>query len=410
MPQYPRYMHDLILQSLQNYPVTILTGPRQTGKSTEVYSFTQQGFSYVSLDDIDFRTAALADPKFFLELHQPPLIIDEVQYAPALMEVIEAKVNRKRLEEGSANGMYILTGSQTYELMKGVSQSLAGRANILHMQPLSSRELSFSQEKEPFIPSRAMLSRPFQNRGISDLFEQIVRGCFPELHRNPGLDPQTFYRNYVGTYLNRDLKDLIHIQDSVAFSNFLEHLATLTSQQINYSTIANHVGVSVPTIKSWISVLQLSGLIWLLEPYAETKLSKRIVKSPKLYFTDTGLAAWLAKVYSAEHLAISSLAGAFMETWTVNEIRKSYLNAGYDFPAFYYRDSNQNEIDLILTLNRTLYRIEIKKGISFNMKAVRAFHQLDGSELDKGVGLILCNTDRNYFLDSNTYVINIECI
>ena len=407
---YKRTISHQISDLITKYPVIILTGARQVGKSTEVFKFTKShGFHYVSLDNISERQLALQDPVFFIQQHGTPLIIDEVQYAPILMEVIESLVNKKRLEEGNANGMFILTGSQNFSLMKGVTQSLAGRATILNMMPLSYSEIMCKNEN-PFIPSFESLKKPLTPLTVNELFKLIVRGFYPELYNNPNLESHVFYSNYINTYIDRDISEIINIKDKMNFHNFLQYIASMTSQQINYADIAKNLGIDSRTVKSWLSILQTSHIIYLLQPYSEYKLSKRITKSPKIYFCDTGLAAHLARIYNPEHLMVSNLAGAFMENYVMNEIMKSYTNNNKPFNAFYYRDNNQNEIDLIIQNNFTLHLIEIKKGSMFTLKHTKGFKQLENSQYETGTSCIICNTEDNYALTNNIYVLNVTTI
>lgn len=407
---YKRTIFNRIKNSLKHYPVVIITGPRQVGKSTEAFKLTKElGFHYVSLDKISNRKQALEDPEFFIQQNGIPLIIDEIQYAPILMEVIESIVNKKRLEEDNANGMFVLTGSQTFSMMKGVTQSLAGRASILKMMPLSYSEI-VEKEENPFLPCIEMLNKEFRPINVNELYKLIVRGFYPELYKDKESDTFEYYENYVNTYIDRDVSELINIKDKLLFHNFLQHIATLTSQQVNYLDIARNVGIDSKTVKSWISILEASGIIYLLQPYSEYKLSKRIVKSPKLYFCDTGLAAHLARVDNPEYLIISNLAGSFMETYVMNEIKKSYENNGLKFDGYYYRDNHQNEIDLVMIENLTIHCIEIKKGSMFDKKHVKSFQQLEHSQYKMGVSCIVCNTENNYAINRNVFVFSVSCI
>lgn len=401
-----------IERALITYPVIVITGARQVGKSTEVYKFTKShGFHYVSLDDINERQLAENDPKYFIEKHGYPLIIDEVQYAPVLMEVIEEIVNKKRLDEVNPTGLFILTGSQTFQLMKGITQSMAGRAAILTMEPLSFNEINGYKEN-PFLPSNDCYAAMNDKAELSidDLFKRIIKGTYPEIYSNPNMTSDLFYSRYISTYLDRDINDLINVQNKHAFHNFMQILASLTSQQLNVSSISKTIGVAVNTINHWLSILETSGLIYFLQPYNDISIMKWISKSPKVYFADTGLAAYLAKINDSKTLEASAFAGGFMETYVMNEIRKSYLNNGLPFNGTYYRDSNQNEIDLILLENAELHLIEIKKGINFNMSSVKAFKQLTGSMYSIGKSCVICNTNKNYSLDRNIEVISINCI
>ena len=405
-----RTMNQKIRECLKIYPVTVITGARQTGKSTEVYKFVQDArFKYVSLDNIDERKLAQKDPRYFIERHGYPLIIDEVQYAPILMEIIEEIVNRKRLKNENVNGLFILTGSQSFRLMKGVTQSMAGRAAILYMEPLSMNEI-YEREEKPFIPNSNMINNADKTLTVSKVFQQIIKGFYPEIYNNSNMTSEMFYSRYVATYIERDVDELLEIKNKSKFHNFMQILASLTGQQLNVSTISRAIGISVPTVNEWLSVLEASGIIYFLKSYNDVSITKRIVKAPKIYFADTGLASYLARINDAATLEVSVFAGAFMETFIMNEIRKSYLNNGKDFNGMYYRDNNQNEIDLVLLENAQLHLIEMKKGMHFELNDVKAFKQLDKSIYKTGFSCILCNTKDNYALSDNVHVLSISCI
>lgn len=405
-----RTIRKYIIDSLELYPVIVITGARQVGKSTIAASMIEEfGFHYVSLDDIDNRRMAIEDPKLFIQYHGYPLIIDEIQYAPILLEVIETICNEARLKNEKSTGLFILTGSQQFQMMKGVTQSLAGRATIINMTPLSANEIRGTVEK-PFEVNKDTLMKKFIYSDIKTLFKQIHRGYFPELYNRPQHSTEKYYSDYVNTYIDRDVSEIIHVKDKLKFHNFMQILASITSQQINYSSLSKEVEVSAVTIKEWISILQASGLIFLLQPYNETSIKKRVIKAPKVYFTDTGLACYLAKIKDPETLLASHFAGAFMETFVVNEIRKSYFNNNLDFDAYYYRDSDQNEIDLILLSNAQLTLIEIKKGVSFHLSDVSAFKQLEKSQYQIKESCILCNTEKNYPLKDDIYVMSVHVI
>lgn len=405
-----RTINAKIEEALKTYPVIVITGARQIGKSTEVYRFVEKGFRYVSLDNIDERNLAQSDPKYFIERHGYPLIIDEVQYAPILMEVIEEIVNRKRLDQKNDKGLFILTGSQTFQSMKNVSQSMTGRAAILYMEPLSMKEI-YDETEVPFIPNESLIKQDMNHSlSVKGLYQQIIKGFYPELYSNPNLTSEMFYARYVATYIDRDINELLKVRNKSKFHNFMQILASLTAQQLNASTISRAIGVSVATINEWLSVLEASGIIYFLQSYQDVSITKRVTKAPKVYFADTGLAAYLARITDAATLEASVFAGAFMETYVMNEIRKSYLNNGRKFNGMYYRDSNQNEIDLVLLENAQLHLIEIKKGISFQLNSVKAFEQLEKSMYPIGYSCILCNTKENYALNEKIYVLSISYI
>ena len=288
----------------------------------------------------------------FLQIHKWPLVIDEIQYAPGLFDVIEFIVNKKKLEDGSNNGMFIITCSQAYELMRGVSESMAGRVAIIRMSPLSTREIfGFDELEYSFDPIHLSQRSKEFSINTNELFSLIVKGMYPEIHANPNISHEMFYSNYVSTYIDRDVSNLLNVKDKLKFTNFMEILASLTGEQLVYDSIAKAVGVKIDTIKSWISVLQAGEIIYLLEPYNELSIVKRIVKRPKIYFADTGLACYLTGLNDPKVLKNSIFKGRFVETYIVNELRKSYLNNGIRPNFYYYRDNNQNEIDLVILRN-----------------------------------------------------------
>ena len=407
-----RTIQKQIETSIKTKPVTLITGARQVGKSTLCYEMKKEfGFNYVSLDDRFERAQAINDPELFLKLHPCPLIIDEVQYAPQLFDSVESVVNKKKLETGSNNGMFILTGSQAYELMNGVTESMAGRVSIIKMSTLSASEI-FGQEELKFEINPTKNNKRISNYKINldELYKLIVRGMYPELYDKPEISSDSFYANYVATYIERDVSQLINVKDKMKFQNFLEILASLTGQELVYDTIAKAIGVKVDTVQSWISVLAAGEIIYLLQPYNELSIVKRIVKRPKLYFYDTGLACYLARLNNEEVLKKSIFAGRFVETYIVNEIKKSYRNNGIRDNFYYYRDNNQNEIDLIILDNGELHFVECKSGVSYSKKDVKAFKQLENSEYIKGSSCILCNTETVYSIDEDVYVLPISAI
>lgn len=385
-------------------PVTLITGARQVGKSTIAQLFIDRGFSYVSLDNARERDFATRDPELFLQTHKWPLIIDEVQRAPGLFDAIEAVVNEEKRTNPRNYGMYILTGSQTYRLMNNVSQSMAGRVSIVHMSPLSRNEIVNRNEPVFDLHVESINDRAKANPlSIDSLYSSIVKGFYPELYSNELLTSEMFYSDYVETYVERDVSEIINIKDKFAFRRFMELLASLTGQELIYDKIANAVGVDIKTIQSWVSLLLAGDIVYLLEPYHETSIKKRIVKRPKLYFTDTGLAAYLARVASPEILRASFLNGPFVETYIINEIRKSYLNNGERPNLYYYRDEKQNEIDLLIMEEGKLHRVECKAGVSYKKTDVKSFSCVEGTSYALGTSGIVCNTDIVYPLDKDVY-------
>ena len=345
-----RTIKDLVLKAIKTKPVVLITGARQVGKSTLCGEIKKDcRYDYVSLDNLRERETAIKDPELFLSLHKAPLIIDEVQYAPKLLDVIESIVNKVKFEGGDNKGMYILTGSQIYSLMENVSESLAGRVTIVEMSPFSLREIRGLQEIPFVIDPSINQARSVDNKiDVNELYGQIVKGFYPELYDNDELDVETFYSDYVRTYIERDVSQIINLNDKLKFQRFMEVLASLTGEEFVANNLAKSIGVSLPTIESWLSVLMAGNIVYLLEPYNENSTLKRVVKRPKLYFLDTGLAAYLAKLNNAEVLKNSIFSGRFVETFISNEIIKSYKNNNKKINFYYYRDADQKEIDLVM--------------------------------------------------------------
>lgn len=406
-----RTIKKQILNSIKYKPVTLITGARQVGKSTLCYEISKElNFNYVSLDDIKERQLAISDPIMFLQLHQWPLIIDEVQYAPKLFDVIESIVNKQKLTNGNNQGMYVLAGSQSFELMKNVTESLAGRVGIIKMQTLSSREIFGVNDSKILFDINDINSRSKDyDLNINKLLNLITKGFYPELYDSE-IDKNFFYSNYVKTYIERDVSEIINIKDKLKFQNFLELLASLTGKELVYDNIAKIIGVKSDTIKAWVSVLVSSDIIYLLQPYNEISIAKRIVKRPKIYFCDTGLACFLVGLNEPEVLRKSYFLGSFVETYIINEFRKSLLNNGIYDSMYYYRDTNQNEIDLIILENGQLHLIECKTGVEFNKTDIKSFKNLNKTKYQIGESYIICNTETIYKIDSNVFVIPITSI
>lgn len=406
-----RTIKDVVHNSINSYPITLITGARQIGKSTLCYELAKQyNYNYVSLDDIDNRSEALTDPKFFLSKHKAPLIIDEVQYAPILFNCLESIVNKKRLETGEANGMYILTGSQKFKLMQNVTESMAGRVGVINMSTLSYNE-TIGRNEIPFsVDLDKLFDRVEPKITIDRLFELITKGFYPELYRNNNLNVNTFYSNCVATYVDRDVSELVNVKNKLLFHKLMQLLASLTGEELVYDNLAKLVGVDKKTIVNWISVLEASNIIYLLQPYYELSLTKRVVKRPKIYFKDTGLACYLAKLGDPKSLAVSHFAGHFVETYVINEIIKSYENTESYAEFYYYRDNDQNEVDLIIQSNGELTLIEIKSGMNFNNSSIKGFKALEGSKYKINKSCIICLSTDIYKINDNVYALPISVI
>ena len=368
-----RAAEESVLKISETFPVLLVTGPRQAGKTTLLSKLADESRTYVSLDDPDIRRMARSDPALFMQRFTPPLLIDEIQYAPQILPYIKMSVDKS----GNMGGFW-LTGSQAFHMMKNVGESLAGRVGIVNLLGLSKSEID-GLPSEPFTTSPERLMRRMKQTkkaGINEIYELIFRGAFPALHRvNPPELPE-FYRSYINTYLQRDIKDLSQVADETAFYNFMIIAAARTARPVIYEDMAKDAGISQPTAKKWLSVLVSSGLAALVQPYHNNAL-KRAVKMPLLHFLDTGLCAYLLKWGSPETLEHGAMSGAFFESWVFSEIYKSYINAGKEAPVYYYRDREKREIDLLLYGNGTLYPVEIKKSASPGTKAVKTFTTLN---------------------------------
>ena len=355
---YKRAIEATLYSISDTFPVLVLTGPRQVGKTTLLQSMAEPGRKYVALDNPTDRALAKSEPELFLQRYSPPVIIDEVQYAPELLSYIKI-----RADTGKKNGDYWLTGSQTFHLMKNVTESLAGRAGVVRMLGLSNSEIDATGFGPFCVDPQALIERMETAKfmSLSDVFERIYKGSFPRLYENPDVDRRIFYESYLETYIRRDVKDLTQVANELSFLNFIGVVAARTATNVNYDTLANETGISAPTAKQWLSILVSSGLVALIPPYSNNAL-KRTIKAPRMYFLDTGLCSYVTRINSPEFLERSAMDGAFFETWVVSEIFKSYLNNGERPPLYFYRDQNKKEIDLIIHQNNTVNPIEIKKS------------------------------------------------
>ncbi len=380
-----RALEDVVTKASASFPVVLITGPRQVGKTTLLQKLAKDDRTYVSLDSPLIRELAKTDPELFLQRYRPPVLIDEIQYAPELLPYIKILVDTHRNK-----GSFWLTGSQMFHMMKNVSESLAGRVAVIPMQGLSNSEIH-GMENTPYITDPAVLEERYKispRQDVTDIFERIITGSMPVAHAEE-FDRELYYSSYVNTYLQRDIKDLTQVGDELAFLRFITACAARTGRMLSYADLAKDVGISPPTAKQWLSILVSSGVVTLLEPYFNNSL-QRIIKAPNLYFLDTGLCSYLTRWNSAETLEVSAMAGQFFETYVVGEVIKSYLNAGLRPPLFYYRDTDKREIDLIVEQNNTLYPVEIKKSANPGRDAVRHFSLLEKSGKPIGPGAVIC--------------------
>ena len=414
-----RNITDVLQKRAKNSRCLLLTGPRQVGKST-LLKKNYPNVKYYTFDDQILLSSAVEDPKLFVKNLPKPSILDEVQHAKELFPYIKIECDKDELYEN-----YYLTGSQPMKLMAKAQESLAGRVSILELQGLSMREIKGVSFNKHFVPTEEYISdREKDLKPYDNIWQIIHRGSYPELYvtEREWID---FYSSYVKTYLERDVKDEIEIKDEIAFTKFLVAVAARTGQLLNYKNIADEVGVSQATIKNWISVLDKTGIVYILEPYYSSHLT-RAIKTPKIYFRDTGLACYLTRWNSYEALENSAVAGNMFETFVINEIIKSFINEGmeYNFSVFYYRGKDkkrfkedgeviegENEIDLIIEENGMLYPIEIKKSARPTKNMASAFDVLD-KDIDKhrGLGAIVCLYDDKLYLKEDLVVLPIEYV
>lgn len=399
-------MEKVISELTKEYSCILITGPRQVGKST-MLEHIDSARNKVTLDDLQERNLAKNDPEMFLKLHKTPILIDEVQYAPELFSYIKIAI-----DNGAEPGSFWLTGSQSYKLMSLAQESLAGRIAILNLTTLSQHELYSNGELLPFTLSLDELKQREQlceKADVGSIFERIWQGGLPGLASGKYTNRDIYYSSYLQTYLSRDVKEEMPIKDDSKFIDFIRAVACRVGQELNVHSIATDVEVSDDTAKRWLGMLEKSEVIFYLHPYSNNLL-KRVVKTPKLYFFDTGLVCYLTKYSNAEILQNSSINGAILENYIVAEIRKSYLNSGKEIYMYYYRDKDQAEIDLILEYDGELHPIEIKKSSNPNSAMVKNFEILSKSSLPVGLGAIVCMKDSITALDSKTLIIPVWCL
>ena len=380
-----------LLSLMGQFKVVLVTGARQVGKTTMLQHVLPEDFRYVTLDDPRAGVLAREDPVLFFDANRLPVAVDEVQRVPELFQQVKFLV-----DQSPEVGRVVLTGSQTFQLMQGVSESLAGRVAILEMTGMSLRELTGCGGRGPYVPSEAGDDGRCESPEGLDLWATIHRGSMPRL-MDPSVSWDAFYTGYVRTYLERDVRDLITVKDEASFYHFLVACAARTGRLVNHSALARDAGVDTKTAQSWLSVLQASGVVRLLRPFW-SNATKRLTKTPKLYFTDTGLACHLLGWSSPETLRRGAMAGHVFETFVVGEVVKSYLNAGGDARNMhFYRDARQREIDLIIQEGRVLHPVEIKTSATVTREAVAGFSVLaDVGDYDVGAGAVICQTREPY--------------
>lgn len=418
------YIHRTIEYKLEemygNFPAILITGARQSGKSTVLQYIANQKkeqIKEVSLDDLNERTMAIEDPETFLRTHGVPLIIDEFQYAPNLLSYMKLKIDEARKNEMFGDGkkvgtLYFLTGSQVFETMENITESLAGRVGIIDLYPLSTREIYKSKE-DIFIPNidKIKAKEPLKYEYMDSVFDRIFKGSYPELYKNTEINIETYFSSYLRTYIERDVRKIINIQDEPKFLKFISTLAARTGQEFNASDIAKDVGIDSETVSKWTGVLSNTYIIFFLQPHMNNNVG-RIIKRPKIYFMDTGLACYLTGYVSSDTLQKSAYSGQIFETYVISEIVKSYTNNQRDPKKhlYYYRDNNGKEIDLLIIDENNIYPVEIKKGSNPDKDSVKNFNIVERFEMNSPNGCVICLTKDIHAIDEKNYMIPIEYI
>lgn len=409
MDYISRHMESKIMELSKSYSAILLTGPRQAGKTTMLRSLAVKeniGREYVSLDDLNTRDMARNDPAMFLQLYKPPVLIDEIQYAPELFTYIKIHI-----DEHQEPGAFWLTGSQIFRLMQGVQESLAGRVALLHMSPLSQREIigapcvPFSTDFDKLMNE----SKSIRPVTTPDMYKRIWTGSMPGIVSGQYTDRNVYYSSYLSTYIERDVRDISGSVDALKFNRFVTAVAARDSQLLNYKALADDSDIDEITAKAWINILETLGIIFLLHPYSNNVL-KRVIKTPKVYFYDTGLVCYLTKWSSPEVAESGAMSGALLENFAVSEIMKSYQNVGFEPYIYFYRDRDTKEIDVIMEGDGQLFPLEIKKTASPDKRIVKTFGVINKAPLKIGTGAVLCMADKLGAFDRDDLIVPIWVI
>ena len=409
MKYISRHMENKILELSKSYSAILLTGPRQAGKTTMLRSLAERenvNREYVSLDDLNVRDIAKNDPALFLQIHKPPVLIDEVQYAPELFTYIKIYI-----DEHHNPGDFWMTGSQIFRLMRGVQESLAGRVALLHMSPLSQREI-IGADCVPFSTDfDALLAESKKIAPVTtpEMFERIWKGSMPGIVSGEYKDRNIYYSSYLSTYVERDVRDISGNIDALKFNRFVTAAAARTSQLLNYKALADDADIDMVTAKAWVNILETLGIIFLLHPYSNNVL-KRTIKTPKVYFYDTGLVCYLTKWSSPEIAESGAMSGALLENFAVSEIMKSYQNAGLEPYLYFYRDRDAKEIDVVIEGDGKLCPLEIKKTAAPDKRIIRTFGVLDRASLEIGTSTVLCMAEQFGAFDRENLIVPIWMI
>jgi len=383
-----RDMENVVLRLTKEYPAILITGPRQVGKTTMLKNLMRgTGRTYVSLDDLNARSLAKTDPAMFFQIYKTPILIDEVQYAPELFTYIKIAIDNNHKA-----GEFWLTGSQIFKLMGGVRESLAGRVALLNLSSLSQNEIYNQSECKPFSLNVDLLAekqKSTKTSSVLDIFKRIFMGSMPALVSGAYSDRNVFYSSYISTYIDRDIKEISGNIDSLSFHKFITSVAARTSQLLNIAEIAKDSEINQVTAKKWLGILETLGIIFYLHPFSNNTL-KRTIKTPKLYFYDTGLVSYLTKWSSPETLEAGAMNGAMFENYVIGEIMKSYYNCARQPFIYYYRDKDAKEIDIVMENDGRLFPIEIKKSAAPSSHLAGVFKLLDRASMPRSTGAIIC--------------------
>jgi len=402
-----RSLENIVKELTKQYPAILITGPRQVGKTTMLQKLMEgTDRNYVTLDDLNERALAKTDPEMFFQIHKPPVLIDEVQYAPELFSYIKISVDNNHNA-----GDFWLTGSQIFKLMKGVRESLAGRVAILNMTTLSQSEI-YGGINAPFQVDLNVLNEKVADRQSADtemIFERIFKGSMPAIVNGTYVNSNIFYNSYISTYIERDVRELSDSIDALKFVRFMTAVAARCSQMLNISDIAMDADINQVQAKNWLNILETLGIIFYLHPYSNNML-KRLVKTPKLYFFDTGLVCYLTKWSNAKTVESGAMNGAILENYVVSEIAKSYSGNGLELYMYYYRDKDSKEVDIVLERDGIINPIEIKKTANPGSELVRVFHLLDKASVPRGKGAVICMKQMLSAIDNENLIIPIYLI
>jgi predicted AAA+ superfamily ATPase len=405
---YLRSLTDVWLDASQQFPVLLLTGPRQVGKTTFLKHICEKDRTYITLDDPPTRSLANEDPGLFMKRFEPPLLIDEIQYAPRLMPYIKMTV-----DSINKTGLFWLTGSQQFLMMKGISETLAGRVAIINLLGFSERERNRSSlDVGPFIPDEKVINKRLTHAkkpSLKRVYNNIWQGSFPALIAGAARNRDLYYSSYLQTYLQRDVRDLAQVGDELSFLKFIRACAARTGQLLNLADIARDTDISIPTAKKWLSILQASFQVYLLHPYS-SNITKRLIKTPKLYFLDTGLCSYLTEWGSPETLEAGAMSGSIFETYVFIEILKGFWHRGLQPTIYYYRDKDKKEVDFVIEKNQTLYPIEAKKSTNPKKQWAGSFAVLQKLKKEIGHGVVICMVENMLPIDESCSAVPITVL